>query len=199
MMPKMDGYEFCAEVKSDLHTSHIPFVLISARADEEDMIEGLDAGADDYIIKPFELNVVEAKIRTLIENRKKLQKLFSSSLIADVRKVTTNSIDNKFLKQSVDIVEGHMIDSEFGVQSLAEKLNISRSLLHKKLTAIVGQSANDFIVSIRLKHSAKLILEGNKKISEIAYQVGFNDPKYFTRCFKKHFGKTPSAYMQEQV
>ncbi len=199
MMPKMDGYEFCTEIKSDLQTSHIPFVLISARSDEADMIEGLDAGADDYIIKPFELKVVEAKIRTLIENRKKLQKLFSSSLIADVRKVTTNSIDNKFLKQSVEIVEDHMIDSEFGVQSLAEQLNISRSLLYKKLTAIVGQSANDFIVSIRLKHSAKLILEGNKKISEIAYQVGFNDPKYFTRCFKKHFGKTPSAYMQEQV
>ncbi len=199
MMPKMDGYELCNCLKSDLQTSHIPFVLISARSEEEDLIEGLEAGADDYITKPFELKVLEAKIKTLIENRQKLRTLFSSSLISDIRKVTTNSVDNKFLKQSVEIVEKNMIDSEFGVQFLAEQLNISRSLLHKKLTAIVGQSTNDFIVSIRLKHSAKLILEGNKKISEIAYQVGFNDPKYFTRCFKKHFGKTPSDYMQEQV
>jgi AraC-like DNA-binding protein len=96
-------------------------------------------------------------------------------------------------------VEKNLINSEFVVQSLAEQLNISRSLLHKKLTSIVGQSANDFIVSIRLKHSAKLILDGNRKISEIAYQVGFNDPKYFTRCFKKFFGKTPSEYMHQQI
>lgn len=199
MMPKMDGYELCSSVKSDLHTSHIPFILISARSDEEAMIEGLDVGADDYITKPFELKILEAKIRTIIENRLKLKKLFSSSLITDLKKVTTSSVDNKFLKRSVEIVEDHLIDSRFGVQSLAEHLNISRSLLHKKLTAIVGQSANDFIVSIKLKHSAKLILEGNLMISEIAYQVGFNDPKYFTRCFKKHFGKTPSEYLQEHV
>jgi signal transduction histidine kinase/DNA-binding response OmpR family regulator len=199
MMPVMDGYELCHSLKSELQTSHIPFVLVSARSDEADMVEGLEAGADDYIIKPFELKVLEAKIRTLIETRQKLRTLFSSSLLSDIRKVTTNSVDNKFLKQSIEIVENHLMDSEFGVQSLADHLNISRSLLHKKLTAVVGQSANDFIVSIRLKHSVKLILEGNKKISEIAYLVGFNDPKYFTRCFKKHFGKTPSEYLQEQA
>ena len=199
VMPVMDGYELCSDVKSDLQTSHIPFVLLSARSDEDDMIEGLEVGADDYIVKPFELKLLQAKIRTLIENRHKLRKLFGSSLITDLRKVTTNSVDNKFLKQSVEIVEKNLMNSEFGVQSLAEQLNISRSLLHKKLTSIVGQSANDFIVSIRLKHSARLILDGNRKISEVAYQVGFNDPKYFTRCFKKHFGKTPSDYMQEQL
>ncbi len=199
MMPIMDGFELCSALKSDLQTSHIPFILISARTDEEAMIEGLEVGADDYIGKPFEPKILEAKIKTIIENRLKLKKLFSSSLISDLRKVTTSTVDNKFLKQSVEIVEDHLIDSGFGVQSLAEQLNISRSLLHKKLTAIVGQSANDFIISIRLKHSAALILEGNQKISEIAYQVGFNDPKYFTRCFKKHFGKTPSEYLQEQI
>jgi ligand-binding sensor domain-containing protein/signal transduction histidine kinase/DNA-binding response OmpR family regulator len=199
MMPRMDGYELCSKVKSDLQTSHIPFVLLSARSDEEDLIEGLEVGADDYITKPFELKILEARIKTLIENRQKLRKLFGSSLIADLRKVTTNSVDNKFLRHSVEIVEKNLINSEFGVQSLAEQLNISRSLLHKKLTSIVGQSANDFIVSIRLKHSAKLILDGNRKISEIAYQVGFNDPKYFTRCFKKFFGKTPSEYMHQQI
>ncbi len=197
VMPKMDGLEFCSLLKSDIQISHIPFILLSARTEVEVIIDGFETGADDYLQKPFELLILEAKIKSVIENRLRLKKLFSSSLIPDLKKITSNTVDNKFLKQAVEIIESKMANSDFGVPDLALELCVSRSLLHKKLSSLVGQSAFDFIISLRLKRAAQLIIEGSLKISEIAYQVGFNDPKYFTRCFKKHFEKTPSQYLHE--
>ena len=195
MMPEMDGLELCNQIKNSIHTSHIPVILLTARSEVDDFIEGLESGADDYIPKPFNIKILEAKSKSLIENRSRLRKLFVQSLVPIPKEVTTTHVDEQFLQRTIKIVEKNINNPEFGVQKLAAEMCVSRSLLHKKLTAIVELSANDFITSMRLKKSALLLLQGNLNISEIAFEVGFNDPKYFSRCFKKHFGLSPSEYI----
>ena len=197
MMPEMDGLEFCSLVKNDIHTSHIPVILLTARAEVEHFIEGLETGADDYIAKPFNISLLEVKIRSLIENRVKLRKLYMLNLVTVPRELTTTRPDESFLRKTLYIIEQKVADREFGVQKLTEELGVSRSLLHKKLTAIVGVSANDFITTVRLKKSALLLMEGKMNISEIAFSLGYNDPKYFSRCFKKQFGKPPTEYLSK--
>lgn len=197
MMPEMDGLELCTRLKTEIQTSHIPVILLTARSEAENYIEGLETGADDYIAKPFNIRIIEAKIKNLIENRKRLKALFANSLIPVPREVTTTRADEVFLQRAIKLVEENINDAGFSVQDMASELCISRSLLHKKLTAIVDQSAGDFITAIKLKKSALLMHEGKFNISDVAYAVGFNDPKYFSRCFKKYFGKSPSEYVKE--
>ena len=194
MMPEMDGLEFCSLIKNDINTSHIPLILLTARAEVENFIEGFETGADEYISKPFNISLLEIKIRSLIENREKLRRLYLQSLTPVPRELTTTRSDENFLRRTLAVIELNMDDPKFSVQKLAEELGVSRSLLHKKLTAIAAVSANDFITSIRLKKSALLLMEGKMNISEIAFSLGFNDPKYFSRCFKKQFGKPPKEY-----
>ncbi|HJX70505.1 MAG TPA: two-component regulator propeller domain-containing protein [Bacteroidales bacterium] len=195
IMPEMDGLELCNQIKNDIRTSHIPVILLTARSEVDDFIEGFESGADDYIPKPFNIKILEAKTKSLIENRMKLRKLFMQSLVPVPKEMTTTHVDEQFLQRTIKIVEKNIGNPEFGVQKLAAEMCVSRSLLHKKLTAIVDLSANDFIASMRLKKSALLLMQGNLNISEIAFEVGFNDPKYFSRCFKKHFGLAPSEYV----
>lgn len=197
MMPEMDGLELCTRLKTEIQTSHIPVILLTARSEAENYIEGLETGADDYIAKPFNIRIIEAKIKNLIENRKRLKSLFANSLIPVPREVTTTRSDEIFLQRAIKLVEENINDADFSVQEMASELCISRSLLHKKLTALVDQSAGDFITAIKLKKSALMMHEGNFNISDVAYAVGFNDPKYFSRCFKKHFGKSPSEYAKD--
>jgi DNA-binding response OmpR family regulator len=197
MMPEMDGLELCTRLKNEIQTSHIPVILLTARSEAENYIEGLETGADDYIAKPFSTRIIEAKIKSLIENRQRLRTLFSNSLIPVPREITTTRSDELFLQRAIKVVEENIDDAEWSVQEMASELCISRSLLHKKLTAIVDQSAGDFITAIKLKKSALLMHEGTLNISEVAYSVGFNDPKYFSRCFRKYFGKSPSEYVRD--
>lgn len=199
MMPEMDGLDLCSQLKNDIPTSHIPLILLTARSEVEDFVDGLESGADDYIPKPFNIRILEAKIRSLIENRKRLRKLFGHSLVPVAKEITTTRVDEQFLQRTIKIVEDNINNSEFSVQKLAAEMCVSRSLLHKKLTAIVDLSANDFITSMRLKKSAMLMHQGNYNISEIAFEVGFNDPKYFSRCFRKHFGMSPSEYISGKL
>jgi signal transduction histidine kinase/ligand-binding sensor domain-containing protein/DNA-binding response OmpR family regulator len=194
MMPIMDGIELCKKLKTDFQTSHIPVIMLTARNSEENMVEGLEAGADDYIPKPFNKTVLEARIQNLIDSRKKLRRTLNDKLATRPNEITTNPADEQFLQRAIRCIEENIRNPDYGVQELIIDLKISRSLLHKKLTAIVGQSATDFITSIRLKRAAYLLSEGLSNISEVAYQVGFNDPKYFSRCFRKQFNKTPSEY-----
>jgi ligand-binding sensor domain-containing protein/signal transduction histidine kinase/DNA-binding response OmpR family regulator len=195
MMPEMDGLELCNHIKTNIHTSHIPVILLTARSEVDDYIEGFESGADDYIPKPFNIKILEAKSRSLIENRQRLRKLFMQSLVPVPKEMTTTNVDEQFLQRTIKIVEKNINNPEFGVQKLAAEMCVSRSLLHKKLASIVDLSANDFITSMRLKKSALLLMQGNLNISEIAFEVGFNDPKYFSRCFKKHFGLSPTEYV----
>jgi signal transduction histidine kinase/ligand-binding sensor domain-containing protein/DNA-binding response OmpR family regulator len=199
MMPFMDGLELCSRIKKNLSTSHIPVILLTAKTLLENWIEGLETGADDYVPKPFNMKILEAKCKSLIENRKRLRKIFEQSLAPVSKEITTTHIDEQFMQKTIKIVEGNMNNPEFGVQKLATEMCVSRSLLHKKLTAIVDLSANDFITTMRLKKSALLLHQGNMNVSEIAFEVGFNDPKYFSRCFRKHFGMAPTEYINGKV
>ncbi len=199
MMPEMDGLELCTRIKENIITSHIPVLLLTARTTVENWIEGLESGADDYIPKPFNLSILEAKIFSTIQNRQKLRKLFLSKLNAEPKEVVTTSMDEKFLRKAVEVVESNYTDSSFCVEVFIEKMAVSRSLLHKKLSAIVDQSAGDFITHIRLKKSAELLKNRTHNISEIAYQVGFNDPKYFSRIFRKTYGITPTEYAEGKL
>jgi signal transduction histidine kinase/ligand-binding sensor domain-containing protein/CheY-like chemotaxis protein/AraC-like DNA-binding protein len=195
MMPEMSGIELCLKLKSDIKTRHIPIILLSARNNEENYIEGLENGADDYMVKPFVSSILLAKIQNLIALRKKIRNVTNEEVESEHVEKSLKGSDSLFIQKAVQLVENNLSNPNYGVQSLYEDLKISRSLLHKKLSLITGQSATDFITSIRIKKAAALLFEGHITVSEIAYKVGFNDPKYFSRCFKLQMGKTPSEYL----
>ena len=194
MMPGMDGLELCTRLKNDLNTSHIPVILLSARAETESHFEGYGTGADDYVAKPFHLDLLEVKAKSLMENRKKLRRLFLQNLTPVPGELTTTRSDEEFLQNVLKAIEENMADPSFNVQKLARVLCISRSLLHKKLIAYTDVKASDFIINMRLKKAARLLKENKMNISEIAYATGYSDPKYFSRSFKKHFGISPKEY-----
>lgn len=195
MMPEIDGIELCHMLKNNLTTSHIPVILLSAKAEVENFVEGLEMGADDYMAKPFHLPVLAAKIKSFIDNRERLRKIFTEQLYPTAKEMVTNAADEKFIDKALHVVKEHMADADFSVEAFAREMCVSRSLLHKKLTAITGLSANEFIMSLRMKKAVALLNSNSKSISEVAYQVGFNDPKYFSKCFKKFYGRSPSEYL----
>ena len=193
MMPKMDGTILCHTLKTDSRTSHIPVVLLTAKATLRDKIEGLETGADDYIMKPFESKELKARINNLLEQRNRIHKHFQKyEIVLDESSLT--SIDQKFLKSVIEVINQNITDENFSVEILAENLTISRSLLHKKLTALIGESPGELIKRVRLNKAAKLLEHKSGNISEIALQVGFSNPSYFAECFYKQFGFKPSQY-----
>ena len=198
MMPVMDGLELCTRIKNNLLTSHIPVILLTARSLVENWIEGLESGADDYVPKPFDLDLLKAKIKNLLESREKLRKHFSGDVSISSSEITTTKADSDFINKAFEIVEENYTNPEFGVKELVDKMNVSHSLLHKKLKVIVNKSAGDFITIIRLKRAAELLNNSAKNISEVAYEVGFNDPKYFSQKFKRYFGILPSNYIKNK-
>ncbi|HPR31570.1 MAG TPA: response regulator, partial [Prolixibacteraceae bacterium] len=192
MMPEMNGIEFCNKIKNNLYTSHIPVVMLTAKGEIDDQIAGLEQGADDYITKPFHIDVLIAKAQAMIENRRKIREKFRLSDSVTPEEITTNSLDQQFFSRINEIIEKHYTDSTFDVDQFASEMFVSRSQLYKKLKAITDLSANDFINVYRLKKSVELLRNENLQISEIAYSVGFNDPKYFSRIFKKYFKHSPT-------
>ena len=193
MMPKMNGIQLCQKLKSDTRTSHIPLILLTARNAVTDKLEGLETGADDYIMKPFDASELKTRIKNMLEQRKRIHKHFQKlGFIINENSVT--STDQKFLKKTISTINNYLADENFGVKKLAEDLAVSRSLLHKKLVSLVGESPSDLIKRIRLNKAAKLIEQKSGNISEIAYEVGFSNPSYFTKCFQKQFGFGPSQY-----
>jgi len=194
MMPIMDGMELCSRLKKDIQTSHIPVILLTAQNMIENWIEGLETGADDYIPKPFNLQVLQARMQNLIESRRRLKKMFSSPQDVPVDKMTNNSVDEEFLNKVYAILEKSYQDSEFSASQFASEMFMSRSLLYKKIRAITDLNITDFINSFKLKKAVELMRESNLPISEVAFQVGFNDPKYFSRIFKKFYGMSPSEF-----
>jgi len=192
MMPKKDGYEVCEALKNDPRTSHIPIILLTAKSDSEDKITGLMTKADDYITKPFILRELLLRIENLIESRKLLREKYKNEGILKPKEIATNSIDEIFLKKLVELVEENMSDENFGVEQLGDEIGMSRSQLHRKLKALLDQSPNQFIRSFRLHRAHDLLKQQSATASEIAYQVGFSSPSYFTKCFHEQFGYTPS-------
>jgi signal transduction histidine kinase/ligand-binding sensor domain-containing protein/AraC-like DNA-binding protein len=196
MMPKKDGYEVCKTLKRDEKTSHIPIILLTAKAASENKIEGLEIGADDYLIKPFEPKELLARVKNLIELRRRLRERFSTSVPLKPGEIAVTSTDDAFLQRSKAIVEGRMGDEKFGVEEFASELFMSRSQLHRKLTALTNLSASDFIRYLRLHRAMDLLKSGAGTISEIAYSVGFTDPSHFSRSFHRQFGVTPSESLK---
>jgi len=194
MMPKMDGFQFCAKIKTDERTSHIPVILLTAKASGESKIEGLETGADDYIMKPFDAKELKVRIKNLIDQRKELREHFLKEGTFNLDNKNLISTDKKFLEKAVKIINEHLSDSLFGVESFASELAIGRTTLHKKVVALVGEAPGELIKRIRLSKAGILLKNKTGNISEIALEVGFNNPAYFSECFKKQFGVNPSQY-----
>lgn len=199
MMPEKDGLELCASLKNNLETSHIPIILLTAKSEIEDQIAGLQIGADDYLSKPFNFDLLEVRVQNLIDLRNNLRSKFLESADFKVDEATTTIKDRKFLEHTIKLVEDNMENPEFGVKEFVNEVGISRSLLHKKLTGLTGQSAGEFINHLRMKKAQQLLLQNELNISEVAYSVGYNDPKYFTRLFSKYFGQSPKEFQGKQL
>lgn len=197
MMPKMNGHEVCRELKNNAKTSHIPVVLLTAKSEMEDKIEGLQTRADDYITKPFVPNELLVRIKNLIESRSLLREKYRKEGVLKPKDIAVTSIDEQFLNQLIDEVEKNIGNEKFGVGELGEGLGMSRSQLHRKLTALIGESPNQFMRNFRLQRAHDLLKKKAATATEIAYQVGFGSPSYFTKCFHEKFGYTPSGIQNQ--
>lgn len=204
MMPEMDGFTLCEKLKTDERTSHIPVILLTAKSSQNDQVSGLETGADIYLTKPFSTKILALNVRNLLAAREKMRERFSNqiSLLPDVAAATvndtaitfTNPVDQEFLEKVIQIVNDHMEDPDFGVEKLSRKVAMSAPVLYKKIKAVSNMSVNDFVKSLRLKKAAQLLQETDLTVYEVAYSVGYNDRKYFSKEFKKQFGKLPSAF-----
>ena len=200
MMPVMDGMELSRRVKSNFAISHIPFLMLTAKTSNESRIESFRIGVDEYLLKPFDDTLLLARISNILENRKRFQQKFSYSMDVDALNIEKESSDKKFLDKAMQIVKENYKNSYYEISDFIEAMGVSKSLMNKKMQNLTGQSAGQFMRNYRLNLARELIIRNrlthNMNISEIAYEVGFNDPKYFTRCFTKHFGTTPSSMME---
>lgn len=197
MMPLKDGIEFCKNIKSNWETSHIPVILLTAKASNEEKLEGLEAGADDYLTKPFDSKELFIRIRNLIEQRKLLREKFSKEIKISAENITSNSLDNEFLNKAFVVTEKNLSNPSFNSETFAKEMYLSRSQLHRKLHAVTGLSTGEFLRTFRLKHAAQMLLEKRYSISEIAFKVGFNSPSYFTKAFRKQFNYLPSEFVEK--
>lgn len=197
MMPKMDGFRLCDKLKTDERTSHIPVILLTAKATKHDKIDGFELGADDYIMKPFETDELTARVKNLITQRKRLHEHFKNTGLLDFENTQITSVDKKFLQKTLEIIKQHISDTAFNVEALSEYLSVSKSVLQKKISALTGHTPIEFIRRIRLKKAVELIEKKFGNMSEIALEAGFGNPAYFSEMFKKEFGMTPKEYQQK--
>ncbi len=198
IMPKMNGYELCQKIKSDEKTSHIPIILLTAKASGESTEKGFELGADYYVTKPFNPKLLELRIKNMLKTRDQMRQQLTvlQETHVEPRDLKIASKDQEFLKKAIKCLEENLSNSNFGVDDLYRELGLSRTQLYRKLKGLVGQSANEFIRSFRLKRAAQLLKQQEMTISEVTYYVGFNDLQYFRYCFKKQFGSNPSEYAQ---
>lgn len=194
MMPKMDGISLCKKLKQDINTSHIPIILLTAKAGIENKIEGLETGADDYLTKPFNANELRVRVKNLIKQRQKLRKLFSKKNNIEPKEVTVNSLDEQFLQKTIDLLEKKFSDFSFGITQMCEELAMSNSQLHRKIKAITDQSPGELLRNFRLKRAAQILKQESANVTEVAYEVGFNNLSYFAKCFKEFHGISPSLF-----
>ncbi|MEH0153288.1 two-component regulator propeller domain-containing protein [Limibacter armeniacum] len=197
MMPEMDGLELCKRLKSDVETSHIPIILLTARSGDEDKLRGYETGADDYITKPFRMDILKLRIEQYMSRRKAAHQNFQQKMEVTPSEVEITPIDEKLIKKAMGLVEENIAEPKFSVEDLSKELGMSRVQLYKKLTAITGKSPIEFIRIIRLKRGMQLLEKSQLSISEIAYEVGFNSPRYFSKYFEKEYGMLPSAYIKK--
>ena len=196
MMPIMDGIELCKMIKNDLKTSHIPIMMITAKGMEIDKIKGIDSGADVYLQKPFNMNVLKSHLKQLISTRKILFKKYLSGI--DFSENTT-SLDQEFITNVLNYINKNISDNNLNVENLADELLLSRSKLYRKIKALTGLTANEFIRNVRLEKSKEILENSEFSISEICYKVGFSSPSYFTKCFKLQYGVLPKEVREDKT
>jgi len=196
VMPEMTGVELLKKLKENVKTAHIPVVLLTARADVESQIEGIEAGADDYISKPFDIDIFKLKVRNLIQSRIRLRKLFSTSVEDIPVEADLNNQDAVFLEKVISIIKENISNADFGVSQLVDQMCVSSSLLQKKISKLTNHSPTEFITLHRMKKALELIQQPAATVAEVGELVGFRDPYYFSRCFKKQFGKSPKVFME---
>jgi signal transduction histidine kinase/DNA-binding response OmpR family regulator len=194
MMPFMDGIEMCNRLKNDERTCHIPIIMLTAKVTIEDKIYGLQTGADDYIPKPFHLAELKARVNNLIEQRKKLRERFSKEITLQLSDISITSLDEKFLRKAVTLVEQHLNDEHFDLPKFREEMNMSSSTLFRKFHALTNQSPTEFIRTLRLKRAASLLSQNFGNITQVSLEVGFNNLSYFNKSFRKMFGVSPTEY-----
>ncbi len=197
MMPKMDGYQFSLNIKKDEKTSHIPIIMLTAKAALDDKIEGLETGVDAYITKPFSAKELVVRVRNLINQRKQLREKFRQATVIKPSEVTNVSVDQKFLENVIDTIELNIGNENFALETLAEEVNMSVSQLNRKLNALIEQPPGHLIRSLRLQRSADLLKQNAGNVAEICYKVGFGDQANFSKAFKKQFGCSPLKYKKQ--
>lgn len=198
MMPEMNGIDLCTQLKQDERTSHIPVILLTARGSVEHRIEGLETGADDYVAKPFSMPLLQARIQNLLDSRQRLRERFSREIKVEPGAITVTTTDELLLRRAIEVVEENMGNCEFSVVDFVSKMKMARSTLFVKLQALVDQSPQEFIRTLRLKRAQQLLAQSTDTIAEIAFQVGFLEPTNFSRSFKKQFNLSPSAFREQQ-
>ena len=194
LMPEMAGTELCARIKKDLRTSHIPVILLTARTPLIYKLEGLENGADDYISKPFSVKELELRVRNQLDTVRRLRKKLASEDVLAPSEVAVSSLDEKLLQKALAVVEENIANERFDIASFCEELGVSRSILFTKMKAWTGSTPNEFIRHLRMQRAAHLLEQDRLTVAEVSYQVGFRNPKYFSKCFQKKFGHTPSEH-----
>ena len=199
MMPEKDGYQLCQELKNDIKTSHIPIILLTAKASEENVLQGLETGADDYITKPFNRKILMSRIKNLVELRRQLHQKIKRQMLLQPENIPVSSMDEGFLKEMQQVIEENLGDPEFDVVTLSRKLYQSQSTLYRKIRALTGESPKQFILSYRLKRAAQLLKANFGNVTEVALEVGFSSSSYFARRFKEKFHRLPHTFMTAEA
>jgi YesN/AraC family two-component response regulator len=197
VMPEMDGNELCRKIKSNTNTNHIPIIMLSSRTKDENIIEGLDSGADTYLTKPFNIDILKRNIAQLIGARQTIKKKYSQPIDYDYEHLKINSADKRLLEKTIEVIRKNIEDSDFSVEKLSEEVGLSRVHLNRKLKELINTSPSEMIRSIRLKQAAFLLLNNEVNISEVAYKVGFSSHSYFTNSFHDFFGMKPSEFIEK--
>jgi DNA-binding response OmpR family regulator/nitrogen-specific signal transduction histidine kinase len=199
MMPEMDGMQMTQEIKADIRTSHIPLIMLTAKSTEDSKLHGLQTGADDYLIKPFNKNELVLKVRNAISRQQKLREKLTAELMSSSPRVEVMSQDERFLKTVKDKILERLNDEQLSVEALSEDVGLSRSQLLRKVTSLTGMSVNELIRKLRLHRAAQLIAQDWGPVSQIAYEVGFSNLSYFSKVFKEEFGVSPSEYTSNEI
>ena len=197
MMPEMDGLELGRLLQEDINTSHIPILFLTAKTTRENELEGLQIGAVDYICKPFSVSSLHLKIVNILKNRDLMHERFQKNHLLDPQVEQLSSLDEQFLKDAMEALQQNLDNSNFDVELLSKKIGLSSNQTYRKIKALTGQTAKEFIRTQRLKIAAKLLLQKKRSVSEIIYMVGFSNPSYFSRCFREHYGCSPSEYIEK--
>jgi len=197
MMPRMDGFEFCKAVKQDIRISHIPIILLTAKTGDENKYTGLEAGAEDYISKPFNMDMLQLKVNRIVERQKQQQGQIRNKIDVRPSEIEITSMDEKFVAKAAALIELNIENPDFLVEDLCREMGMSRVYFYKKILALTDKTPSELIRYMRIRRAADLLERSQLFINEVAYKVGFNDPKYFRKYFKEEYGINPNEYKKK--